>query len=467
MKQIYRFTTIEDLREEIFHSDLKQYILVQIGDKKVTLMPHAVRRMRQVAEDSDAAMVYSDYRERLADGSYERHPVIEYQPGSLRDDFDFGSVVLLNMADVLTATEDFGEEESSTMDGGWYALRLRLSMANMLVNIQECLYTVEKTDYRTSGQKQHDYVDPRQRAYQQEMEQVLTDHLYEINALAQPPMKVDFSEYGHFDNEASVIIPVRNRVKTVGDAVTSALKQQTDFPFNVIVVDNGSTDGTTELLARFEDPRLIVLHPDPEDGLGIGGCWNLALLDSRCGRFAVQLDSDDLYSSEATLQKIVDLFHKDQCGMVVGTYLMTDFQLNPIPPGIIDHREWTAANGANNALRVNGFGAPRAFFTPLAREVLFPNTSYGEDYAMCLRISRDYEVGRIYEPLYLCRRWEGNSDARLSVEKTNENNLYKDFLRSLELLARMGVNKQQQLDAMQQDLDDIGIDDAEDFDSEE
>lgn len=435
----YRFKNIQELREEIFHLALKQYILVQLDDKRVELMPHAERRMRQVAEDCDASMIYSDYRERLEDGSYELHPVIEYQPGSVRDDFDFGSVVLLNVADVLSATEDFDEEESNMLDGGWYALRLRLSTANMLVNIQECLYTVEKTDYRKSGEKQHDYVDPRRRAYQLEMEQVLTDHLYEINGLAPQPKRIDPGKV-EFAVEASVVIPVRNRVKTIGDAVRSALKQQCSFPFNVIVVDNGSSDGTTELLSSFEDPRLIVILPEEWEGLGIGGCWNRAILSEHCGRYAVQLDSDDIYSSEFTLQKIVDKFREENCAMVVGSYMLTDFQLNPLPPGLIDHKEWTATNGANNALRVNGFGAPRAFYTPIAREILFPNVSYGEDYAMCLRISREYAVGRIYEPLYNCRRWEGNSDAALPIEKVNEHNLYKDFIRSLEVLARVNAN---------------------------
>lgn len=438
---MYRFTNVNELREEIFHSSLKQYILVRLTDREVTMMPHAVRRMRQVAEDSDASMVYADYREILEDGSMEAHPVIEYQPGSVRDDFDFGPVVLLNMADVLAASEDFSEEESAMPDGGWYALRLRLSTTHMLVNVSECLSTVARTDFRKSGEKQHDYVDPRRREYQKAMEEALTDHLYEINALAGEPKLIDTDEEEtDFPVEASVVIPVRNRVRTVGEAVMSALTQDTDFGFNVIVVDNGSTDGTSEVLDAIKDPRLKVLRPAPEEGLGIGGCWNMAVLSEHCGRYAVQLDSDDLYSSPETLQKIVDKFRSERCGMVVGSYELTDFELKPLPPGLIDHREWTVDNGANNALRVNGFGAPRAFYTPIVRQILFPNVSYGEDYAMCLRVSRDYAVGRIYESLYCCRRWEGNSDAALSVEKVNEHNSYKDFLRSLELLARISRN---------------------------
>ncbi len=441
MMEIYKFKNVNDLREEIFRSSLKQYILVQLDDRAVELMPHAVRRLRQIAEDSDAALVYSSYRERQEDGTVIDHPLIEYQPGALRNDFDFGSVVLLNVADVLAATEDFDDHESEYMDGGWYALRLRLSIANMLVNTPEYLYTVNRVDYRKSGEKQHDYVDPKCRAYQMEMEEVLTNHLYEIMGLVDSDKTlVDFDSV-EFNNEASVIIPVRNRVSTIGDAVNSALSQKTEFPFNVIVVDNGSSDGTSQLLDSIDDSRLKIIHLTGDEGLGIGGCWNTAILDDACGRFAVQLDSDDVYSSENTLQKIVDCFRATNAAMVVGSYTLTDFNMNILPPGLIDHKEWTEENGANNALRINGFGAPRAFYTPVAREFLFPNVSYGEDYAMCLRVSREYEVGRIYESLYNCRRWEGNSDAALSIEKTNEHNLYKDFLRSLELLARMNINR--------------------------
>ncbi|MCM1152379.1 MAG: glycosyltransferase [Muribaculum sp.] len=450
-KEVYRFRNVADLRETIFHTTLKQYILVRLDDREVELMPHAVRRMRQVAEDSDAAMVYSCYRERLDDGTLVDHPVIEYQPGSVRDDFDFGALVLLNIADVLSVTEDFTEEDSASLDGGWYALRLRLSTANMLVDLPEYLYTVGRVDYRKSGEKQHDYVNPRQRAYQQEMERVLTEHLYEINALVENFEKVD-PEEGDFPVEASVVIPVRNRVNTIRDAVASALSQETDFTFNVIVVDNCSTDGTSEALDAIEDSRLVVIRPQASEGLGIGGCWNRAILSEYCGRYAVQLDSDDVYSSAATLQKIVDKFNEECCAMVVGSYRLTDFQLNELPPGVISHNEWTEENGPNNALRVNGFGAPRAFYTPVVRQILFPNVSYGEDYAVCLRISREYAVGRIYEPLYNCRRWEGNSDAALSVEKVNEHNSYKDFVRSLEVMARIRANSREE--AVSADSDD-------------
>jgi glycosyltransferase involved in cell wall biosynthesis len=243
--------------------------------------------------------------------------------------------------------------------------------------------------------------------------------------------------------EASVIIPVRNRVRTIEDAVRSALDQETNFKYNVIVVDNHSTDGTTDILNHFHhNERLVHIIPERDD-LGIGGCWDLAINHPKCGRFAVQLDSDDLYSGPDTLQKIVDKFYEEQCGMVIGSYRMTDFQLNTLPPGVIDHKEWTDENGHNNALRVNGLGAPRAFYTPLLRSIGMPNVSYGEDYAVGLAISRNYHIGRIYEPVYLCRRWEGNSDSSLSIEKLNANNTYKDSIRTREFIIRQSISHEQ------------------------
>lgn len=432
-----RFTTVSEFREKVLSLPLDQYVLVQIGNRDVDLKPNCEERMRQVALETDATMVYSNYREVLPDDSLADHPLIRYQSGSIRDDFDFGSVVLINVADALVATEDFSEIESSYLDGGWYAFRLRLSMGNYFVLIPEYLYTVQRVDHRKSGQKLFDYVDPRNKEYQKQMEECVTDYLYEIDALvSKEKILLEFEE-DEFNNEATVIIPVRNRVNTIKDAVMSALSQKTDFPFNVIVVDNGSTDGTWEVLASIHDVRLNVLTLSGREGFGIGGCWNHAVQSPLCGRFAVQLDSDDIYADENTLSEIVACFHKLKCGMVVGSYTLTDFDLNVIPPGLIDHAEWTDENGANNALRINGFGAPRAFYTPLVREFLFPDVSYGEDYAMCLRISREYAVGRIFKSLYLCRRWEGNSDSALPVEKVNEHNLYKDFIRSVELLARI------------------------------
>lgn len=435
-----KFTTVENLRQHIFSMPLDRYVLVQIGDGDVELKPECEHRMRQVAEETDAAMVYSCFLDRLPDGKLEPHPVIRYQWGSIRDDFDFGKVVLINVADALAATEDFTDDDSNSLDGGWYYFRLRLSMSNYFVEIPEMLYIAEKTDFRKSGEKQFDYVDKASAAYQHEMQEAFLDYLYEVDGMVSETRKHIDPEDGDFFNEATVVIPVRNRVGTIGDAVQSALSQETDFPFNVIVVDNGSTDGTAEVLASFEDPRLNVITLTGKEGHGIGGCWNRALLSPLCGRFAVQLDSDDVYNSSSTLQKIVNLFHEKRCGMVVGSYTLTDFEFNEIPPGTISHQEWTDEDGPNNALRVNGFGAPRAFFTPLAREILFPDVSYGEDYAMCLRISREYAVGRIFESLYLCRRWKDNTDASLSLEKENEHNLYKDFIRSIELSARIPRN---------------------------
>lgn len=432
-----KFTNVEDLKRHIFSMPLDQYVLVQIGDGEVDLKPECEHRMRQVAEETDAAMVYSSYLERLPDGRLEPHPVIRYQWGSVRDDFDFGKVVLINVADALAATEDFTEADSELLDGGWYYFRLRLSMSNYFVEIPEMLYIATRTDHRSSGEKQFDYVNKASREYQRQMEEAFLDYLYEVDGLLPRERKLINLDEGDFLNEASVIIPVRNRVKTIATAIESALMQDTDFPFNVIVVDNGSTDGTSEVLAGYDDPRVNVISLTGEEGHGIGGCWNRAVLSPLCGRFAVQLDSDDAYSSPSALSTIVKLFRRAKVGMVVGSYTLTDFNFNRIPPGVIRHEEWTPENGADNALRINGFGAPRAYFTPLLREILFPDVSYGEDYAVCLRISRDYYVGRIYESIYNCRRWDDNTDAALPLEKINEHNLYKDFVRSIELSARI------------------------------
>lgn len=437
---IIRFTNINALREEIFRSPLEQFVLVQIDDKKIELDSHCIHRLTEMASDVDSTLTYCYYRDRLPDGSLVDHPVIDYQPGSVRDDFDFGSLVLLNAADVLAASEDLSEE-SSMLDGGWYALRLRVTMGKMIAMIPEYLYTAEKVDLRASGKKQHDYVDPRNRTYQQQMEEVLVEHLREIDAAVDTTRREQVAyDAEDFPVEASVIIPVRNRVRTIIDAVTSALSQKADFDFNVIVVDNDSTDGTRELLEAVTDPRLVLIGVSADERLGIGGCWNRALLDPRCGRFAVQLDSDDLYNSPSVLQTIVNKFRSGNHAMVIGSYTLVNFNGETIPPGLISHDEWTDENGPNNALRINGLGAPRAFFTPVARRFLFPNVSYGEDYAMALRICRDYSIGRIYRSLYLCRRWEGNSDAELSQERINANNSYKDCVRSFELMARVKQN---------------------------
>ena len=437
--KIIRFENIVSLRDEILNGGLEQFLVIRLDDREYSLDDNYFQRMEEIASDADSSITYCHYREEH-EGKITLHPVIDYQFGSVRDDFDFGPLVMLNTADALAASEDMMEVKNLSPDGGWYELRLRMSVGRTIAAVPEYLYTVSKVDFRKSGAKQHDYVNPRNVMYQAHMERVFTDFLKASGGLVNPS-EVDFDEYeGTFPVEASVIIPVRNRVNTVGDAVKSALSQKCSFEFNVIVVDNDSTDGTRSLLENISDPRLVLIKVDEKENLGIGGCWNKAILSETCGKFAVQLDSDDIYSSENTLQSIVDKFKKEKCGMVVGSYMLTDFDLNPIPPGLIDHKEWTDLNGANNALRINGFGAPRAFFTPLVRNILFPNVSYGEDYAMALRISRDYTVGRIYQPLYFCRRWSGNSDADLSIEKTNRHNEYKDFIRSVELIARIRAN---------------------------
>lgn len=394
---------------------------------------NTLERFLRVADDTDAVMVYADHY-KMVEGKMEKHPVIDYQSGSLRDDFDFGSLWCIKaqaLADYI-AHPDREEYQFAAL----YDLRLYLSRVGEIFHLNEFLYSEAELDTRKSGEKQFDYVNPRNREVQIEMEKACTQHLGKVGALIDTTFyrQPDFGEQD-FEYEASVIIPVFNREKTVTDAVKSALGQKASFKFNVIVVNNHSTDRTGEILDELKVDNLIQIVPERTD-LGIGGCWNEAINSSFCGKFAVQLDSDDLYSSPKTLQKIVDAFYKQKAAMIIGSYRMCDFDLNTLPPGLIDHKEWTDENGCNNALRINGLGAPRAFFTPLVRQIQFPNTSYGEDYALGLAFSRRYRIGRIYDELYLCRRWGGNSDAALSVEKVNANNLYKDRLRTMELKAR-------------------------------
>jgi hypothetical protein len=368
------------------------------------------------------------------------HPVIEYQEGSIRDDFNFGSLLLLHTKTVKAAERQICRTGYSF--AGWYSLRLGIARRAPLVRVGEFLYSKIEGDLRKSGEKQYDYVDPRNRKVQIEMEDAATFHLKKVGGYLAPTFSRVRTDRGDFPVEASVIIPVRNRVRTIGDAIGSVLKQETPFSFNCIIVDNHSTDGTTEVVkdATARDARVVHLVPERLD-LGIGGCWNRAIHDERCGRFAVQLDSDDLYKDGSTLRRIVETFHAEKCAMVVGAYQMTNFQLEEIPPGVVDHREWTPENGRNNALRINGLGAPRAFFTPVLRAIDIPNVSYGEDYAVGLAISRDYQIGRIYDPLYLCRRWEGNSDADLDITRLNLFNHYKDKVRTFELKARQRKNE--------------------------
>ena len=394
---------------------------------------YALERFLRTADDTGAVMVYSDHYS-LEEGALTKHPAIDYQAGSLRDDFDFGSLWLIKsqaLLDYVAQTDRVDYQYA-----GLYDLRLYLSRKGEIFHLNEYLYTEAELDTRKSGEKQFDYVNPRNREVQIEMERACTAHLEKVGAIVDTNFyrQPDFDEQD-FACEASVVIPVFNREKTIADAVKSALSQKTNFPYNVIVVNNHSTDSTGEILDSIDDGRLIQIVPGRTD-LGIGGCWNVAVNSNHCGKFAVQLDSDDLYSSPKTLQKIVDAFHEQKAAMIIGSYRMCDFDLNTLPPGLIDHKEWTEDNGCNNALRINGLGAPRAFFTPLVRQIQFPNTSYGEDYALGLAFSRRYRIGRIYDELYLCRRWGGNSDAALSVERVNSNNLYKDRLRTMELKAR-------------------------------
>ena len=410
------------------------YIIIPLDECRYTFNDNGLERMRRTLEMSGASFVYSDY---IDNGEIQR--LIPWQEGSLRDDFDFGKIVMVRSADLKKAVSGMDEEYEAA---GWYDLRLRLTRDKAPTYCPEPLYTIEKFDPESgSEENQFAYVDPRNRTSQIEMERAATRHLKAIKAYVSPKDKisVDVSQ-GAYPVEASVIIPVRNRHLTIADAVESALSQVTDFPFNIIVVDNRSDDGTSEILYRLEkrDPRVKVINTSglPYPYIGIGGCWNIAVNSEYCGRFAIQLDSDDLYSGRDTLQKIVEKFRSEGCAMVIGSYTLTDFECNILPPGLIDHSEWTAENGANNALRINGLGAPRAFFTPVARALGFPDVCYGEEYAMGLAISRRYLIGRIYESLYLCRRWHDNTDHALSREKINQNNYYKDYIRTLELKER-------------------------------
>lgn len=405
-----------------------------IYTKYTTLEPGflALERFICLGDDTGAGMLYADHYQIIGE-QRRKMPLIECQEGSLRDDFNFGSVLFYNTQILKKAVAQ------TTLDyphAGMYNLRLTVSRLASLVHINEVLYTEIETDTRKSGEKLFDYVDPKNREVQIDMEKACTEHLKAIGAYLPPVFTSVDLDREVFEYEATVMIPVFNRERTIEDAVRSALEQKTDFKFNVIVVNHHSTDKTVSIVEKFsDDPRLILITPERKD-LFVGGLWNTALHHPKCGKFIVQLDSDDVYSGPGSLEKIVKAFYEQQCGMIIGTYRMTDFKLNTLPPGIIDHREWTPENGRNNALRINGLGAPRAFFTPILREILLPNTNYGEDYGLGLNFSRKYQIGRIYEVVYNCRRWEGNSDAALEPEKVNANNLYKDKLRTWEIQAR-------------------------------
>jgi hypothetical protein len=422
------------------------YTLLYTQSLQLQLGAYAIERMLKVISDTGAGMLYTDSY-KIKEGVLQAHPVIDYQAGSLRDDFDFGSLLLYRSDVFKNAVVEMDVDYQAA---ALYDLRLKVSKKAPLFHLQELLYTELETDNRKSGEKLFDYVDPKNRNVQIEMEQACTQYLKDINAWLKPEFKfINFAVGANNDSplqqqfpvEASVIIPVRNRERTIEEAVRSVLIQETGFPFNLIVVDNHSTDKTTAILKEIAatDSRLIHVIPERND-LGIGGCWNEAVMHPQCGKFAIQLDSDDLYIDKNVIKTIVGAFYEQNCAMVVGTYQMVNVKLEEIPPGIIDHREWTLDNGRNNALRINGLGAPRAFYTPVLREIKVPNTSYGEDYAVGLAISRDYRIGRIYTPLYLCRRWEDNSDASLDIHKTNTHNFYKDKIRTIELLARKSLN---------------------------
>ena len=413
------------------------FTMIYTKTTDLTFGRFALERFLGVAEDTGAAMVYADHFNE-ADGTRKFAPVIDCQFGALRDDFDFGSVLLFRTSALREAVARMDAEYAYA---GLYDLRLKVSQKGSLVHINEYLYYEIETDTRKSGEKIFDYVDPKNRAVQIEMEKVCTQHLKDIGGYLEPEFKHISFDDDSFEYEASVVIPCKNRVRTIADAITSALGQKTTFPYNVIVVDDNSDDGTVDVIRKFlGDPKLVYI-PQDRSYHAIGGNWNAALHHPKCGKFAIQLDSDDVYADETTVQKFVDAFHTQNCAMVVGTYRMTDFHMNTIPPGIIDHREWTPDNGRNNALRINGLGAPRGFYVPMLRTINFPTTKYGEDYAVGLRVSREYQIGRIYEVVYDCRRWEDNSDASLDVEKMNANNLYKDRLRTWELQARIALNR--------------------------
>ncbi len=422
---------------EIARKARAPFTLLYTKTTDLVLGRFSLERFLAVAGDTGAAMVYSDHF-KVVGGERTFAPVIDCQKGALRDDFDFGSVLVYRTSALQEAV---ARMDADYLHAGLYDLRLKVSQQGSLVHINEYLYEEVETDTRKSGEKLFDYVDPKNRAVQIEMEKACTDHLKAVGGYLEPVFKpVTFEDEG-FAVEASVVIPCKNRVRTIGDALRSALSQETSFPYNVIVVDDNSTDGTVDVIRSFlGDPKLVYIAQDPSYH-AIGGNWNAAIHHPSCGRFAIQLDSDDVYADASTVQKFVDAFHEQRCAMVVGTYRMTDFDLNTIPPGIIDHREWTPENGRNNALRINGLGAPRGFYVPVLRRINFPVTKYGEDYAVGLRISREYQIGRIYEPVYNCRRWEDNSDAALDIAKVNANNLYKDRLRSWELEARISLNE--------------------------
>ena len=427
--------------KDIANKATAPYTLLYLKSQFIKLGYLALDRMITLGDITEAGMIYADHYNLAADGTRSDAPVIDYQMGSLRDDFNFGSVILFRTESLKAAANMMKADYQAA---GFYDLRLKIAEKFRIEHINEYLYSEVELDTRKTGEKLFDYVDPKNRASQIEMEQAATEYLKEVGGYLKPGFKdIDINE-GEFPVEMTVMIPVRNRIRTIRDAINSALEQKTTFKYNVFVVENGpechSTDGTTEAVQEYDDPRLVHVITKRRD-LGVGGSWNLAAHDPRCGRFIVQLDSDDVYLDENTLQKFYDAFQEQKVATIIGTYVLTDINKNVLPPGKIDHAEWTPDNGRNNALRINGLGAPRAFFTPVLRDIPMPNVNYGEDYALGLAISRHYLIGRIYDPLYCCRRWDDNSDGDLSIEKENKNNTYKDRIRTWELQARIAMNK--------------------------
>jgi predicted nucleic-acid-binding protein len=417
------------------------YLVLILNSKAVIKTgQNSLERFYQVGEYSGSGLIYSDYSE-IVDGERTCRPTLEYQAGSVRNNFNFGPLIILKKEALAGAMKEVPSAKKTNFNfAGFYQVRLAISRKYPLTRIPENLYTVVQSKSMEKRENQFQYVDPKNRTAELEMEKAFTEYLKKIKALVKPVKKaVKFDK--SFKTETSVVIPVLNRVNTIRDAIESVLKQKTDFSFNLIIVDNHSTDGTSELIKSLSEKNNKIIHIVPErSDLQIGGCWNDAISSQECGKFAVQLDSDDLFSNEHTLQKIVNKFYEEKCAMVIGTYKLTDFNLEEIPPGIIDHKEWTAENGLNNVLRTDGLGAPRAYYTPIVHKIKFPNVSYGEDYAVGLAISRQYKIGRIYEPIYICRRWEGNSDSFLSIEKENLNNFYKDKIRTFEIMIRRKMN---------------------------
>ena len=430
-----------DTISEFVNQGKTRYLFLINASNDVELTTDTITSFIQQVAKTEAGWLYSDYFDKQKDKSI-LHQLIDYQTGSVRDDFDFGSCFLINAEFAKGILNDLISAKENLHYSGLYDLRLTLSRKYSVHRISKPLYSVTKDSELDASSKMFDYVDPRNRNVQIEMEEVVTHHLKMIDAYIKPELRKSLTFENEFKYESSVVIPVKNRINTIENSINSALKQKTKSNYNIIIVDNHSSDGTIGIIERIAKDNDKVIHLIPErDDLEIGGCWNEAIFHPDCGKFVIQLDSDDLYSDENSLQKIINKFYEENCVMVIGSYKLTDYDLNEIPPGIIDHREWTDENGHNNALRINGLGAPRALYTPIAREIKFPNVSYGEDYAMGLAVSRQYKIGRIYEAIYLCRRWEGNTDSSLSVERQNSNNYYKDLLRSKEIMVRQELNK--------------------------